>query len=261
MRFFQPQPPGFDMCVVLNADCDLVQKKNQGCLVILPVYTANQFYRNIIIPSALTVKRKECIDLIKETLRNAYKKNEPNAKLPSTAATKDLIDQDDSIFDKFSRTIDQKHRKILENLREIWKILNENDSKSHITLFKSEKIKNKNISKKSFIGKLFSSAYKEPDDIIRLGPLEGSSEYLHFVYLRQTMILLELDVDTCFEPTSEPQSVAIRVCALKDPIRYHVASRFGQFYSRVGIPKELEAERDTAVALLEEEITNDLENT
>jgi len=233
---------GVSFGIVINADCDLENKKNDGVISYLPTYTLRSYLNKFWGPKHITSLSNDILRQIQQTCK--LSNNEISDLLawvqdesPDSIATKliERLNLKKSTADSLSMWLERldillSDKEPLQKISSVYR----NDDDGHRQVIKQISAGRQSIGDGSFfISEIYGQA--------TLG------------YVIRLSRILSLPMDLCFSDKAKRLSSglddrsAIRVGRLTPTYKYRIAQLFSNQYSRIGLPNELMALSEIAI--------------
>ena len=240
------RPYGCTAGVILTADCDLVQGKHYGHLLVCPILTAQEYFAKIWLPKKVArltnrlgqeARRKlimcdSRLGALSDEYLNLVIENEKSIRLvlqdanPSVRIIEDLISISSTLGGLAGSQI------AIEAYVNACKIIDARPV---------EKLRD------SMISEFRSHLTQDSNDIVVLPDMLTPSSLAHVVLLRSPFSIALSEVGEAFGEGV----FAKRVASFESPVKFLIAQKFGYLFSRIGMPGTIEKERADCVSILE----------
>lgn len=242
---------GFDfrLATIINADCDMQNSKHDGVIAILPIYTFHEYLEKFWLPNFYLKQRNQALDLLKSvvTLEEnhaneliSWLQSDANAVIAMGAAKifhfaqlgPRQIEKADEALSRLHICIGAEKRGTLDTVVQF--------APSDTT--KAAKFcRDQVVEAKKQIG----------DGHFFVTEVKGYSTLGHVVRMRR---IYTIPVGNCFVSSSALQiskfsgAAAFRACKFTASYKFKVAQLFAYQFSRIGLPDDITALSDLAIA-------------
>jgi hypothetical protein len=240
---FEKQTPShpFNLAVVINADCDMENRKHDGVIALLPIFRFTEYITKFWLPHFIDGAIKDASEQIK-TLCLLDDKNIEELKRWIVSP------QEESSFDKLMFlnrfNLDTKKSSqasdALDRLKNAL-ISREGESLNALSSFAP---KDSEVNHKKYIKSQVTSAFKGMGDgHFFITEVKGDDDIGFVVRMRR---IYSVEADSCFKSHADYQalhtsqsSAAYRLCRLSPSYKFKLAQLFALQFSRIGLPNEL----------------------
>lgn len=234
--------------VIINADCDLAHKKNDGAVAFLPIFNTREYFSSEWLPlyliSEFNNKISTLLDLILNKTDPAHTKNDEIKTHLINWINSD--EAEDNISTKIKSSFKVNKKKNAEQVDNIIKILKLLTSKNHGPEDKYKNyciIADKNDKQITSDIDQFKKSLGDGHFFINELPTEKDIGFIVKLRLIQT-----IKESHCYHSHSHMMSrpststmSAFRVGRLSETYRFKIAQSFAFHFSRIGLPDDITA--------------------
>lgn len=239
-------PYGCTAGVILTADCDLVQQKHYGHLLVCPLLTAQEYLLRIWLPKRVT----KLAERVRKDVRRKLAECDPGLEEISEEYLELLMFEEKSVRAAFEG-VDVDANK-LEDLIRLGNLLRaisgQNLDVTELCSAQSE-ADSRPLDKvrAATMSDFRSHLTQDSQEIVVLPDALTASSLAHVILLRSPFSVAVADIG---ESLGNGVS-AKRVATFHPQIKFLIAQKFGFLFSRIGMPAEVERERADCVSILE----------
>lgn len=243
----QDRPFACGRAVVITADCDLVQQKHYGQLLVCPILSAETYFENVWSVKRLELKLARTRDRLRKLFEQALGGESIDQQTLEFVASSTSRVKDSLLgIGGVSSEVEREAVELVECMQ-----LLSDTSLPHIKrLIQSagDSDAKQTKEKKALLADFRSILVADSStDLVVLPNQFRDNSAIMIVALRCPF---SVQFETIGSADNSP--ALTRICARFDTqITYLISQRFGILYTRIGMPTEFEIERKAAVELLE----------
>jgi hypothetical protein len=239
----------FNLAMIINADCDMQNKKHDGVIAVLPIYTFQQYLQKFWLQNFLLAQKNEAMDIIASTISIEDRHIADLCdwiKIDGKAA---LAKGASKIFERYEPNVKQLKR-LDDALTKLHNAI-VGQSEGSLTAVSKFGPDDKEKLKKYCRDQVLDAKKKMGDGHFFITEVKSDDSIGYVVRMRR---IYSLAADICFISNSSLQSsgikgkAALRICRLTPHYKFKVSQLFAYQYSRIGLPDDTSALSELAIA-------------
>lgn len=243
-------PYGAGLCVVITADCDLAQGKHYGHVLLCPIVPASAYYEHIWCAKRLETFKEKTLGRLRKELDELFDRGVLKSPLSDQALG--IICESEVAVREALSALEISPGKI-EDLAHLVAALEKcraDCGNLHALASGSAHSQKKDVS--DIRGKLFADFKTELGrdavDVVVIHDDLSGDDVVHVVLLRAPFSVPAQHIGLL--QTDKVGATCIRVGRFAPEIKFLISNKFGTLFSRVGMKRELEIDRNAAIELL-----------
>lgn len=238
--------------LVITADCDFANSKNQGRVTCVPLLEADDYLRELQIPKIREQAVAKQITALQSALSAAGGPSISPRRLREWAreAAPEVIVQELQLLPPHDGTALAACTAI-RGLDEVHDTLHESSQAILAAQLLGVSPRSPENAEKDLVSRLQATYTNPPGDALFLSAIAPSYDNGYFAYLRQIEQVLQPAVSIA--PTREPSEYR-RLARLQDRFTHAVVQRFAFVFLSIGLPKDYEDLRDLHADVLRERL-------
>ena len=229
--------------VVITADCDFANEKNQGRVTCVPLLTQEEYVLEFQIPRIREKVIKKSVSALHVLLSNAGGPSISLARLREWPLEQEPTDIVNAL--RLDEATSHGAEELMEAIRKV--SLPPDDLDDAVQRLVSAQVdvpdgRSLGNAKKDVVSSLISHYSNPPGDALFLSSVAPHMRDGYFVYLRHLEQISQPDI--ALGPTRSPVSYR-RLARLHDRFIHAVSQRFASVFMAIGLPNEYEKMRDS----------------